>query len=120
MSEKRKQQRFEVHPQNFCGELTIQIGGQDTSVSKVRDLSPFGLGVQTKEELQDGVQARLQYQHESMLVSVGGTVVWTKSSNRHGTDMDCKVGIVLQPEDMENNLKFYHLLMQASPATSST
>jgi hypothetical protein len=117
MSEKRKRQRLAVQPQKIPGELVLCVGDERFSICQVRDVSPFGLGVETNVMISNGVHAQLSYKNEITDIKVEGTVVWSRCLKTDQDVQDYRIGILLKPNAMGKNIRFYDLLMQPDSQT---
>lgn len=89
------------------GNLYLYAGHHNLEVSRIRDISPFGICLELNVVINDDTHVRLKYTHKGMQIAVSGTVVWRKlvrlaDPNPHAA-YGCQVGIFLHPSDIDAN-----------------
>ena len=112
MKEHRRAERV-IPVQQPKGTLVLYVEDQGFDVKSVRDVSPFGAGVCIESDINKGTKIRLNYQIEGDDLQVFGIVAWS-SPVEVVTVIDemnlYRIGICLQPENVEDNLNFYRLM----------
>ena len=92
------------------GRLSLHMGDQSLEIAHLRDVSPFGLGVQAPQATAPGTEARLTYKLETETIELKGTVLWAKTmadSQQDNATPNYQLGIKLDPSEVANNLRFY-------------
>ena len=96
------------------GELYLYTGEQRLNIQTVRDVSPFGIGLQIDSPITNGAEIRLTYQHEEINLQVYGSVIWNRAVKEDSDAEKCsrsyQLGISLYPEDKGVNLQFFRTL----------
>lgn len=113
-SERRAAPRYspQVQPE---GQITLELAGNVLlEVISLRDVSPFGLGINTYQTASSGADVRIVYEHEGKSLVVRGAVVWVKEVNEASSPVCLlnyyQLGIKLDSSDMAANLSFFRAL----------
>ncbi|VAW86221.1 hypothetical protein MNBD_GAMMA17-1463 [hydrothermal vent metagenome] len=96
------------------GKLVLLVKEQRFDVTSVRDISPFGIGVYIERGVVIDEEVCLSYQTEAEECQVYGVVAWSasvKSDVVTQTTSLFRIGICLNPENVESNLNFYRLMV---------
>jgi len=112
MKEQRRTERV-VPAQQPKGTLVLSVNGDSFEVKSLRDVSPFGIGVCIESDLVKESEVRLSYQTGIEDLEVFGVVAWSalivEDDNAQAAPL-FRIGICLQPDNVESNLSFYHLM----------
>ena len=112
MKEQRRNERV-VPAQQPKGKLMLYVNDDRFEVKSLRDVSPFGIGVCIECDVMKESAVRLNYQAEGEEIEVFGVVAWSgpiaEDDNAHAAAL-FRIGICLQPENVESNLNFYRLM----------
>jgi hypothetical protein len=107
--ERRDLQRiFPTEP--LQGTFTLHVGPQTLEITRLRDVSPFGLGVEAQQAAAPGATALLVYEQAGERLEVRGTVLWAKTMESSSADTSgphYQLGLKLDPSEVANNLRFY-------------
>jgi len=98
------------------GKLTLSVEGQSGrhGISMLRDISPFGVGVESSLLVEKGKLIRLTYEERNLALEVVGTVAWNQRAGATDADITNQVhhqmGIQLHPADIERNIHFFRYM----------
>jgi len=112
MKELRRNERV-VPVKQPKGKLMLHVNDDSFEVKSVRDVSPFGIGVCIVSDVEKESEVRLSYQTGGEDLEVLGDVAWSaliKVGDNAQTTPLFRIGICLQPDNVESNLEFYHLM----------
>jgi len=112
MKELRRNERV-VPVKQPKGKLMLHVNDESFEVKSVRDVSPFGIGVCIVSDVEKESAARLSYQIGDVDLEVIGVVAWSaliKGGDNAQTMALFRIGICLQPDNVESNLEFYRLM----------
>ena len=110
-----EQRQAERHAplESLDGVLSLSIEGQSRSlcILTLRDISPFGVGVESSLLVEKGRRIQLTYKEDGLALVVTGTVAWntlTKSAQADTARQErYHLGIELCPSGMTNNVHFF-------------
>lgn len=109
LAEQRQAERHEpLKSRN--GVLSLSIEGQSGNhgILTLRDISPFGVGVESLLLVETGKRIQLTYKEESLALVVTGTVAWHTTQAGAATKPEqYHLGIELCPSGMANNIHFF-------------
>ena len=112
MKELRRTERV-VPAQQPKGTLVLSVNDDSFEVKSVRDVSPFGIGVCVECDVEKESAVCLNYQAEGEEIEVFGVVAWSgpvAGDDKAQAAPLFRIGICLQPENVESNLYFYRLM----------
>ena len=98
--EKRRAERI-VPAQQPDGKITLLVKEKQFNVLKIKDVSPFGIGIQTNVQLKIGDFVGFRYHNDELTIETSGSVEWSDIQGQN-----CWAGIYFNPADMENNMLF--------------
>ena len=108
--ERRREERI-TPTQQLKGKFYLYVENRCLDVRAVLDVSPFGVGLQIDNSINNGTDIRLEYQHETIDLEVNGSVAWSIAFEEEPySEQDTHqylVGIHLRPEDMGANIQFF-------------
>ncbi len=100
------------------GVLRLYTNYRCLDVVEIRDVSPFGLGLQLNAAVDNGARVQLRYAHQGVRIEVMGTIVWKKpvglSEPKPFAAYGCWVGIFLHPGNLDANFALYRALMDGT------
>ncbi len=110
--------------QRHRGRLSLSVEEQSGAhaVLALRDVSPFGVGVESSLLVEKGKHIRLTYKEADLALIVVGTVVWHKPlpSTRADTGKEQHhLGIELRPSDVVKNIHFFRHLSGVQPVNGN-
>ncbi len=111
--------------QRHRGRLSISVEEQSGAhaVLALRDVSPFGVGVESNLLVEKGKHIRLTYKEADLALIVVGTVVWHRQtpSTRGGMggQEQHHLGIELRPSDIAKNIHFFRHLSGVQPVNGN-
>jgi hypothetical protein len=93
------------------GALNLQVDDEILDIVCLRDVSPFGLGLEASHAVAPGVYASLMYEVDDERLQVEGIILWAKTLPREaGDDRNMgryQLGLKLDPGNVADNLRFY-------------
>ena len=93
------------------GNLYLQVDDETLDIIQLRDVSPFGLGLESSHAVAPGVFASLIYEIERDRFQIDGIVLWAKTLPRQSEDNHFighyQLGLKLAPGNVAANLRFY-------------
>ena len=93
------------------GSLYLQVDDETLDIIQLRDVSPFGLGIESSHAVAPGVFASLIYEVGDNRFEVDGIVLWAKTLPRQSEDNrftgHYQLGLKLAPGNVAANLRFY-------------
>ena len=96
------------------GELYLVVGERHFDIRAVRDISPFGIGLQIDSPITNGTEVQLKYLYEAVDLDVRGIVIWNMTAQEDSSTGEIsrsyRVGISLYPDDQGVNLQFFKTL----------
>ena len=110
LADERRDMRRIFPTRPIPGSLSLHVGDQRLEISHLRDVSPFGLGVEAPQAAIPGATARLVYEQKGERLEVQGSVLWAKTIETLGAGTatpSYQLGIKLDPGEVANNLRFY-------------
>ncbi|MFC1602849.1 PilZ domain-containing protein [Pseudomonadota bacterium] len=114
-AEPRQADRYEPF-QSRKGKLSLVVEGQTQAhdVQILRDISPFGLGVEASLLIEAGKRIHLTYEEADLSLAVVGTVAWHRKPA--GVTADASrleqyhLGVELCPANIAKNVHFFRYL----------
>ncbi len=110
LAEQRQTERHEPLQKSHNGVLLLSVEGQPEShgISTLRNISPFGVGVESSLLVERGRRIQLTYREEGLALAVTGTVAWHTSAQAGASGQEQHhLGIELCPSGMARNLPFF-------------
>jgi len=117
-AEQRQAERF-APLQGRTGRISLSIEGQAEiyGILVLRDLSPFGVGIELSQSVETGRQIRLTYEESNLALEVVGTVAWQKQAKPSDSDRpnqkQYQLGIALCPANIAKNINFFRYMAGA-------
>jgi len=102
--------------QHRKGKLHLSIDGQPKTygISALRDISPFGVGVESSLLVEEGRRIQLTYKEADLALMVVGTVAWHIRTEAAGADTteqeQYRLGIELSPAGIAENIDFFRYM----------
>ncbi len=100
--------------------LSVEVHSAAHAVLALRDVSPFGVGVESDRPVEKGRHIRLIYREADLVLTVAGTVVWCRRVRRAaaGGEGMYYLGIEFHPSDMAKNTRFFRHISGMQPEGS--
>jgi len=112
----RQAERYEPF-QSRKGKLSLLVEGQSEAhnVLILRDISPFGVGVEANLLIERGKRIHLTYEEADLSLVVVGTIVWYHKPAEVGSAGVTQLGqyhlgVQLCPANIEDNIHFFRYL----------
>lgn len=97
--------------EQLAGTLNLQVDDESLEIIRIRDVSPFGLGLESSHAVAPGVCASLIYEIEDDRLQVEGVILWAKTLPREADDDRMtgryQLGLKLDPGNVSDNLRFF-------------
>ena len=113
MSEEKRIVPRVIPPGDLQGRFSLRVTGRDLKqdVLRLRDISPFGVGVDVKLAVEKGEAVCLKYEDDDFAIEVQGMVAWSglleaREGGVSGVQC-CQAGIELNPADIKENTRFF-------------
>ncbi len=102
--------------------LSAEEQSETHAVLALRDLSPFGVGVDSSLLVDKGKHVRLTYREADRALAVVGTVVWHRQASPAGAERgeQYHLGIELRPSDIAKNIHFFRCISGAQQLLSAS
>ena len=114
--EDRRRARREVLRHKPKGILQLSTKYRNLDVLQIRDVSPFGLCLLLKYNVDKGARVNLKYIWKGIQIGVTGTVAWRKVITLSGSlptgAHGCLMGIFFHPGDIDANFALYQALRE--------
>jgi len=114
-AELRQSERY-APLQGRQGKLSLSIEGQSEiyGVLTLQDVSPFGVGLESRQLIEKGAHIQLIYEEANLVLAVVGTVAWHNCSKPTKADATnqgkYRLGIALHPANIEKNIYFFRYM----------
>ncbi len=114
-TESRQSERYTALP-NRQGRLSFSIEGQSEThgILMLQNISPFGVGVESKRLIEKGERIQLMYEEAGLVLAVVGVVAWHKRSETTKTDaadqVQYQLGIEFYPANIAKNVYFFRYM----------
>jgi len=114
-AELRQSERY-LPLQSRQGKLSLSIEGQAEThgILMLQDISPFGVGIESKQLIETGQHIQLMYEEADLVLAVVGIVAWhkrTKSTKADTADQaQYQLGIELYPANIAKNVYFFRYM----------
>jgi hypothetical protein len=101
--------------QSRTGRFSLTIKGEpDThEILLLRNISPFGVGLESTQLVESGKCIRLRYEEADLTLEVMGTVTWNKTKTAMSDQKCYQLGISLCPTEMTKNVHFFRYMVGA-------
>ncbi len=102
--------------QSRKGKLHLSIEGQPKTygISALRDISPFGVGVESSLLVEEGKRIQLTYKEADLALIVVGTVAWHIQTEATRADTakqeQYQLGIELSPAGIAENIDLFRYM----------
>ncbi len=101
--EKRKNARSGLAMENQETQFMLMRGDEPLAISKVRDVSISGVGVEARHEFKEGEAVALAYDSGDFQLSIQGTVMWCKPEGGG----EYAMGIEFDTSNRQDNALFF-------------
>ncbi|MDQ6992477.1 MAG: PilZ domain-containing protein [Mariprofundus sp.] len=109
--EHRNGDRYSVNADLYLeNELILLVGDRSVGIWKVRDISPFGMGLSIDKKVATGTEMTLEYRCESVEIRVFGVVVWSESESDEAEGGGYRVGVYFKADKMAMNMALCKVL----------
>ena len=102
-NDQRQDIRVGVSINNQYNDFFLHCGDQTFEISKIRDVSISGVGVETVQACEKGDTVVLKFDSDDLKLNIRGSVMWCKPLERDGYAL----GIEFDVQNREDNTLFF-------------
>ncbi len=101
--EKRKNARSGLAMENQANQFTLLRNEESFDISRVRDVSISGIGLESPHPFREGEQVALAYEDGDFRLNINGRIMWCKAEN----DQRYAMGIEFDHGNRQDNALFF-------------